>query len=87
LGVANGPLIDYLKDMEGIHPSTTHKGPEPMTVTYNSRQDFSAQLARMSQPNSLLDQYMPRTLRNDSQATFERYLHGAMGYRADQSEI
>lgn len=58
-----------------------------MANTYNSRQDFSAQLARMSQPNRLLDQYMPRTLRNDSQATFERYLHGAMGYRADQSEI
>ena len=51
-----------------------------MTHTYNSRQDFSAQLARMSQPNRLLDQYMPRTLRNDSQATFERYLHGAMGW-------
>lgn len=58
-----------------------------MTNVYNSRQDFSAQLARMAQPNRLLDQYMPRTLRNDSQATFERYLHGAMGYRADQPEI
>jgi len=55
-------------------------------VIYNSRQDFSAQLARMSQPNRVLDKYLPRTLRNDSQATFERYLHGAMGYKKSTVE-
>ena len=52
----------------------------------NSYQDFNVQLARMTKP-SQLDQYLPRTLRNDSNAQFTRYLHEAMGYRADQSEF
>lgn len=56
-------------------------------MAYRSKQDFNAQLARISQPNRILDQYMSRVLRNDSQVTFERYLHKAMGYRADQLEI
>ena len=57
-----------------------------MTSSYTSRQDFNVQLARMTKP-SQLDQYLPRTLRNDSNAQFTRYLHEAMGYRADQSEF
>ena len=56
-----------------------------MTSSRTSRQDFHIQLCRMTKP-SKLDQYLPRTLRNESNALFTRYLHEAMGYRADQSE-
>lgn len=52
-----------------------------MTSSYNSRQDFATQLCRMTKP-SVLDKYLPRTLRNDSNNAFERYLHDAMGYRS-----
>ena len=39
----------------------------------------------MTKPVSpILRDLLPRTLANDSDALFTRYLHGAMGYRADQ---
>ena len=57
-----------------------------MANSYNSRQDFATQLCRMTKPGEL-DKYLPRTLRNDSNASFTRYLHDAMGYRADQPEF
>ena len=51
-------------------------------VLYESNQDFAARMARFAAPNRVLDKYMHRTLRNESQATFERHLHEAMGYRS-----
>ena len=57
-----------------------------MTNSYNSRQDFATQLCRMTKP-SVLDKYLPRTMRNDNDAHFGRYLHDAMGYRSHQPEI
>lgn len=54
----------------------------------NSRQDFAVQLARMTKPaNPIIRDLLPRSLANDSDALFARYLHQAMGYRADQPEI
>ena len=53
-----------------------------MTVTLCSNQDFATRMASFAKPNRVLDRYMPRTLRNDSQVTFERHLHDAMGYRS-----
>ena len=58
-----------------------------MANAYRSYQDFYAQMARLAQPNRVLDQYLPRVLRNCNQTTFERYLHEAMGHRADQPEF
>ena len=52
-----------------------------MANSYNSRQDFHAQLAAITKPSSL-DQYLPRTLRNDNDAAFARHLHEAMSYRS-----
>ena len=54
-----------------------------MTSSYNSRQDFNVQLARMTKPASpIIRDLLPRTLANDSDALFTRYLHEAMGYRS-----
>lgn len=63
-----------------------HTTPTPnVTNSYTSRQDFNVQLARMTKPVSpIIRDLLPRTLANDSDALFTRYLHGAMGYRADQ---
>ena len=59
-----------------------------MANSYNSRQDFNVQLARMAKPVSpIVRDLLPRTLVNDSDALFTRYLHEAMGYRADQPEF
>ena len=55
-------------------------------IIYNSEQDFNTQMARICAPSPVLNKYLPRTMSNDTQAQFERYLHKAMGYRADQGE-
>ena len=51
-------------------------------VLYESNQDFYTRMAKYSAPSRFLAKYLPRTLRNDSQSTFESHLHEAMGYRA-----
>ena len=51
-------------------------------IARESDQDFATRMAVYSRPSTLC-QYLPRVLRNDSQASFERYLHEAMGYRAE----
>ena len=59
-----------------------------MANSYTSRQDFNVQLARMAKPcNPIIRDLLPRTLVNDSDALFTRYIHEAMGYRADQPEF
>lgn len=45
---------------------------------YQSANSFATQMAVMTRPSRFLSQYLPRTLREDSQATFERHLHDAM---------
>ena len=70
--------------MGGKPPNHTTPTPN-VTNSYTSRQDFNVQLARMTKPVSpIIRDLLPRTLANDSDALFTRYLHGAMGYRADQ---
>lgn len=52
-----------------------------MANSYTSRQDFNTQLCRMTKPASpIIRDLLPRTLANDSDALFTRYLHGAMGW-------
>lgn len=59
-----------------------------MTSSRTSRQDFHTALCRMTKPDSpFIRECLGRTLTNDSDALFTRYLHEAMGYRADQPEI
>ena len=59
-----------------------------MANSRTSRQHFATQLAQMTKPASpIIRELLPRTLSNDSDALFTRYLHEAMGYRADQPEI
>lgn len=59
-----------------------------MANSRTSRQHFATQLAQMTKPSSpIIRELLPRTLSNDSDALFTRYLHEAMGYRADQPEI
>lgn len=54
-----------------------------MTSSYTSRQDFNVQLCRMTKPASpIIRDLLPRSLANDSDALFTRYLHEAMGYRS-----
>lgn len=59
-----------------------------MTSTYASRQDFNVQLARMTKPDSpIIREILGRSLTNDSDALFTRYIHEAMGHRAHQPEF
>lgn len=59
-----------------------------MTSSRTSRQHFATQLAQMTKPaNPIIREFLPRTLANESDALFTRYLHEAMGYRADQAEF
>ena len=53
-----------------------------MTSSYTSNQDFATSMARMSATSLWLHEHLPRTLAHDSQATFERHLHDAMGWKA-----
>lgn len=54
-------------------------------IARESDQDFATRMAVYSRPGALC-KWLPRVLANDSQATFERYLHEAMGYRAEHSD-
>lgn len=65
-------------------PSLSTLHPLPTMTVYSSRQDwatFSAKtwglLAKLTEK---------RSERNEYQATFERHLHDAMGYRAEHSD-
>ena len=51
-------------------------------ILYESRQDFYARMAKHSAPNPALNKYLPRSLVEASQTTFEAHLHEAMGYRS-----
>ena len=53
-----------------------------MTSSYESWQDFATSMARMSATSLWLHEHLPRTLAHDSQTTFERHLHDAMGWKA-----
>ena len=53
-----------------------------MSVIYQSNQDFAARMAAMSATSVWLHNHLPRTLAHDSQVTFERHLHDAMGWKA-----
>ena len=58
-------------------------------MIYNSRQDFATGMARIeaitlggdAEHRAWRHQYY-RTLTNDNQQSFERFLHEAMGYKA-----
>lgn len=59
-----------------------------MTNSYTSRQDFNVQLCRMTKPASpIIRDLLPRTLVNDGDALFAKYLHEVMGHRAHQTEF
>jgi hypothetical protein len=59
-----------------------------MTNTYASRQDFNVQLARMTKPDSpIIREILGRTITNESDALFAKYIHEAMGHRSHQTEI
>ena len=59
-----------------------------MANSYTSRQDFNVQLCRMTKPASpIIRELLPRTLTNESDALFTKYLHEVMGHRAHQPEI
>ena len=53
-----------------------------MTSLYQSADSFATQLAVITKPSTFLSQYLPRTLREESQVTFEGYLHQAMAWKA-----
>ena len=53
-----------------------------MTVTYESRQDFYTGLAATASSTCYLRSCLPRTLANKCDASHERYLHQAMGWKA-----
>ena len=71
--------LDYIKDMEEVTPPQPTTPKPTMANSYTSNLDFATQLCRLTKP-SKLDQYLPRTLRNNSNASFERHLHDAMGW-------
>jgi len=53
-----------------------------MTVAYESRQDFYTLLATTSATSAFVRRCLPRTLANRCDASHERYLHQAMGWKA-----
>ena len=55
-------------------------------ITFNSYQDFSTQLALVSQVSPSMAQWLGRTLTETSRQDHAKFLHCAMGYRPDQSE-
>ena len=48
---------------------------------------FAAELATATKPSPLFTYQKHRTLKEDAQATFERYLHGAMGWKASTANF
>ena len=50
-------------------------------IYYSSNQDWATAMARISSTSLFLHDLLPRTLAHDSQATFERHLHDAMGWK------
>ena len=57
-----------------------------MRILYESHQDFYARLANKSKTSLFVHELLPRTLAHSSQATFEDYLHKAMGYRPEHND-
>ena len=49
---------------------------------YNSRQDFSTQMAVLAKPFQGGFRLFGRTLASENQTQFENYLHDAMGWKS-----
>ena len=55
-------------------------------MTYASRQDFAATMASLACDSPYLRTLLTRSVANDSDQTFKRHLHDAMGYKKSTVE-